>query len=135
MSVSTSTRSQAFHQKTTGSSSQEEEREGLAFATDDEWVIDEAKVELHEQMRKSKYIPRAPIPLEYLDSKRRTIMEFSKDRVVTQQEEGQVSELPATKSTDYWKGRTIFRILAGGIAGTTSVPPKTRDPTRAKAPM
>ncbi|CAE7237920.1 unnamed protein product [Symbiodinium microadriaticum] len=56
----------------------EEEREGLAFATDDEWVIDEAKVELHEQMRKSKYIPRAPIPLEYLDSKRRTIMEFSK---------------------------------------------------------
>ena len=35
-----------FHQKTSGSSSQEEAPEEFAFATDDEWVIDEANMEL-----------------------------------------------------------------------------------------
>ena len=47
-----------FHQKTQGGSSQEEVPEKLAFATDDEWVIDEANMELirvHKQMRKAKY--------------------------------------------------------------------------------
>ncbi|OLQ08360.1 hypothetical protein AK812_SmicGene8147 [Symbiodinium microadriaticum] len=46
-----------FHQKTTGSSSLEEapeELENLVFATDDEWVLDENKMELirvHKKMR------------------------------------------------------------------------------------
>ena len=31
-----------------------------------------------------------------------------------------------------WKGRTIFRILAGGIESRTSVPAKSRDPARGK---
>ena len=35
-----------FHQKSQGSSSQEEVPEKLAFATDDEWAIDEANMEL-----------------------------------------------------------------------------------------
>ena len=35
-----------FHQKTQGGSSQKEVPEKLAFATDDEWVIDEADIEL-----------------------------------------------------------------------------------------
>ena len=43
-----------FHQKTQGSSSQEEVPEKLAVAADDEWAIDEANMELirvHRQMR------------------------------------------------------------------------------------
>ena len=53
-----------FHQKTTGSSSLEEapeELENLVFATDDEWVLDENKMELirvHKKMRQSKYEPK-----------------------------------------------------------------------------
>ena len=31
-----------------------------------------------------------------------------------------------------WKGRTIFRILAGGIESRTSVPAKSKDPARGK---
>ena len=41
-------------------------------------------------------------------------------------------ELPAAKATESWKGRTIFRILAGGIESRTSVPAKSRDPARGK---
>ena len=47
-----------FHQKTLGSSSQEEVPKEFALATDDEWVIDEANMELirvHKQMRKALY--------------------------------------------------------------------------------
>ena len=75
-----------FHQKTQGGSSQEEVPEKLALATDDEWVIDEANMELirvHKQMRKAKYEPKdghTPIPLEFLDTKRKTIMELHKNK-------------------------------------------------------
>ena len=76
-----------FHQKLSGGSSFEEvpeEPEGLVFATDDEWVVDENKMELirvHKKMRQVKYAPKegqTPIPLEFLDVKRTTTMEFSK---------------------------------------------------------
>ena len=69
-----------FHQKTQGSSSLEEVPEEFALATDDEWVIDEANMELirvHKQMRKALYHPKdglTPIPLEFLDTKCKTIM-------------------------------------------------------------
>eukprot|EP00439_Symbiodinium_sp_Y106_P023219 s5128_g2.t2 len=78
-----------FHQKTQGSSSQKEVPEKLAFAMDDEWVTDEANVELiriHKQVRKAKYEPKdefMPIPLEFLDTKRKTIMEFYRARVLS----------------------------------------------------
>ena len=68
------------HQKTQGSSSQEEVPDEFAFATDDEWVVDEANMELiriHKQMRKALYQPKdglTPIPLEFLDTKRKTII-------------------------------------------------------------
>ncbi|CAE7808499.1 Cpr, partial [Symbiodinium sp. KB8] len=65
-----------FHQKLSGGSSFEEvpeEPEGLVFATDDEWVVDENKMELirvHKKTRQVKYAPKegqTPIPLEFLD--------------------------------------------------------------------
>eukprot|EP00439_Symbiodinium_sp_Y106_P024983 s292_g3.t1 len=75
-----------FHQKTLGSSSLEEEPGVFAFAMDDEWVIDEASMELirlHKKTRRTRYEPKegeVPIPLEYLDNKRKTIIEFSKGK-------------------------------------------------------
>ena len=53
-----------FHQKLSGGSSFEEvpeEPEGLVFATDDEWVVDENKMELirvHKKTRQVKYAPK-----------------------------------------------------------------------------
>ena len=127
-----------FHQKTSGSSSQEEAPEEFAFATDDEWVIDEANMELirvHKQMRKALYQPKdglMPIPLEFLDTKRKTIMEFPNGKSLVKEDDWSSGELPTTKTTESWKGRTIFRILAGGIESRTSVPAKSKDPARGK---
>ena len=124
-----------FHQKTLGSSSQEEVHKEFALATDDEWVLDEANMELirvHKQMRKALYQPKeglTPIPLEFLDTKRKTIMEFHKGKSVVWEDDWSSGELPAAKAT---KGRTIFRILAGGIESRTSVPAKSKDPARGK---
>ena len=125
-----------FHQKTSGSSSQEEAPEEFAVATDDEWVIDEANMELirvRKQMRKALYQPKdglMPIPLEFLDTKRKTIMEFPNGKSLVKEDDWSSGELPTTKTTQSWKGRTIFRILAGGIESRTSVPAKSRDPAR-----
>ena len=119
-----------------GSSSLEEEPEDSVFATDDEWVIDEANMELirvHRQMRKAKYEPKeghTPILLESLDTQRKTIMEFSKSKIVTQEDDWKVSERPTTKASESWKGRTVFRILLAGIESKTTVPAKARDPAR-----
>ena len=63
-----------------GSSSQAEEPNNLVFATNDEWLIDENTM---KKMRKVKYDPKdgqMPVPLEFLDTTRKTIMEFAKDR-------------------------------------------------------
>ncbi|CAE7860370.1 unnamed protein product [Symbiodinium necroappetens] len=65
-----------------------EEPENLVFATDDEWMIDENKMELirvHKKMRQIKYDPKdghTPVPLEFLDTTRKTIMECSKDHLI-----------------------------------------------------
>ena len=119
-------------------SSLEEVPEEFALATDDEWVIDEANMELiraHKQMRKALYHPKdglTPIPLEFLDTKRKTIMEFHKGKSVVKEDDRSSGELPTAKATESWKGRTIFRILAGGIESRTSVPAKSSDPARGK---
>ena len=108
------------------------------MATDDEWVIDEANMELirvHKQMRKALHQSKdglMPIPLQFLDSKRKTIMEFHKRKSVVKADDWSSGELPTTKATESWKGRTIFRILAGGIESRTSVPAKSKDPARGK---
>ena len=60
-----------FHQKTLGSSSQEEVPKEFALATDDEWVLDEANMELirvHKQMRKALYC-RGPRVLQQVVQK------------------------------------------------------------------
>eukprot|EP00439_Symbiodinium_sp_Y106_P021782 s5235_g2.t1 len=55
---------------------------------DYEWVIDEASMELirlHKK-RRTRYEPKegaVPIPLEYLDNKRKTIIEFAKGKSVS----------------------------------------------------
>ena len=91
-----------FHQKTSGSSSQEEAPEEFAFASDDEWVIDEANMELirvHKQMRKALYQPKdglMPIPLEFLDTKRKTIMEFPNGKSLVKEDDWSSGELPTT---------------------------------------
>ena len=130
-----------FHQKLSGGSSLEEEPEEpeeLVFATDDEWMIDENKMELirvRKKTRQIKYDPKdgqTPIPLEFLDVKRKTIMEFSKEKVVTQEDDWRSTERRATRTPDLWKGRTVFRILPGGLESRTSVPAKSRDPSRLK---
>ena len=105
---------------------------------DDEWVIDEASMELirlHKKTRRTRYEPKegaVPIPLEYLDNKRKTIIEFSKGKNVTHEDDWRSSEPPTSRVTEPWKGRTVFQILPGGIENRTSVPAKTRDPTRRK---
>ena len=130
-----------FHQKLSGGSSFEEvpeEPEGLVFATDDEWMIDEDKMELirvHKKTRQIKYDPKdghTPIPLEFLDVKRTTIMEFSKEKIVTQEDDWRSTERHTTRTPDHWRGK-VFRILPGGLESSrTSVPAKSRFPARSK---
>ncbi|CAE7681264.1 unnamed protein product [Symbiodinium sp. CCMP2456] len=58
------------------------------------------------KMRKTKYTPKAgntPIPLECLDTARKTIMEFSRSKIETEEEKEKVVELPPTA------GKTVFR--------------------------
>ena len=131
-----------FHQKLSGGSSFEEvpeEPEGLVFATEDEWMIDEDKMELirvHKKTRQIKYDPKdgqTPILLEFLDVKRTTIMEFSKEKIVTQEDDWRSTERHTTRTPDHWRGKTVlFRILPGGLESRTSVPAKSRFPSRSK---
>ncbi|OLP89146.1 Kinesin-like protein Klp59C [Symbiodinium microadriaticum] len=125
-----------FHQKLSGGSSFEEvpeEPEGLVFATDDEWVVDENKMELirvHEKMRQVKYAPKegqTPIPLEFLDVKRTTIMEFSKEKIVTQEDDWRSTERPTAKTPDYWRGKPED---SSRKSGTTGSFPSGKEPVR-----
>ena len=66
-------------------------------------------------MRREKYTPKdTTIELEFLDTKRKTIMEFSRDKVGTKEDDWKVAERSTARSSEPWKGRTVFRILAGG---------------------
>ena len=60
-------------------------------------------------------------------------MEFSKEKIVTQEDDWRSTERGSTKTPEYWRGRTVFRILPGGLETRTSVPAKSRDPARGKA--
>ena len=96
-----------------------------ALAVNDEWILDEEKMELirlHRRDRHETYLPTAsPIPDEYLDSTRKTIYEFT-NRKLTKEDQWKTSvgkKQPVTKGA--WKGRTIFKILPGGLENRTSV--------------
>ena len=45
---------------------------------------------------------------------------------------GDLLRRPTTRTPDYWRGKTVFRILPGGLESRTSVPAKSRDPARSK---
>ena len=59
-------------------------------------------------------------------------MEFSKEKIVTQEDDWRSTERPTAKTPDYWRGKTVFRILPGGLESRTSVPAKSRFPGRSK---
>ena len=59
---------------------------------------------------------------EYLDSTRKTIYEFTNGRKLTKEDQWKSTvgkKQPITKRA--WKGRTIFKILPGGLENRTSV--------------
>ena len=95
-------------------------------------MIDENKMELihaHKKMRQIKYEPKdgqTPVPLKFLDTTRKTIMEFSKHRVVTQEDQWRSTERRTTKTSASWRGRAVFRILPGGLESRTSVPARSK---------
>ena len=103
-----------------------------ALAADDEWVLDEAKMELvrvHKRKRRQSFVPvkgATPVPLEYLDPSRRTIFEFSDDKKETKNDnwKDDIGKSPP-RTAEFWKGKTIFKILPGGVENRTSVPTKS----------
>ena len=118
-----------FHQKTRGRSSLEEEPKNLVFTTDDEWLIDEINMELirvHKKTRKVKYDPKEgqmPVPLELLDTTCKTIMQFAKNRVVTQEDDWRVTERPLTMQQ---MKRLFMTEASGGSRKTSSTPRPTK---------
>eukprot|EP00439_Symbiodinium_sp_Y106_P031374 s3642_g3.t1 len=64
-------------------------------------------VRFDKHKKKAKCEPKdgfTPIPLEFLDTKRKTIMEIHKGKSVVKEDDWRSGELPTTKSTESWKG-------------------------------
>ena len=96
------------------------------FALDDEWVMDEPEMELirlHKRERHQTFLPSStPIPPEFLDSKRKTILEFKNGKKEVKEDDWKASvKTKQFHSPQAWKGKTIFKILPGGIENRTSV--------------
>ena len=71
----------------------------------------------HRRDRHEAYLPTAsPIPDEFLDSKRKTIYEFKNGNKLSKEDQWTSTigkKQPFTKAA--WKGKTIFKILPGGL--------------------
>ena len=96
------------------------------FALDDEWVMNEPEMELvrlHKRERHQTFLPSStPIPPEFLDSKRKTILEFKNGKKEVKEDDWKASvKTKQFHSPQAWKGKTIFQILPGGIENRTSV--------------
>ena len=96
------------------------------FALDDEWIMNEPEMELirlHKRERHQTFLPSStPIPPEFLDSKRKTILEFKNGKKEVKEDDWKVSvKAKQFHSPQAWKGKTIFKILPGGIENRTSV--------------
>ena len=96
------------------------------FALDDEWVMSEPEMELirlHKRERHQTFLPSStPIPPEFLDSKRKTILEFKNGKKEVKEDDWKASvKTKQFHSPQAWKGKTIFKILPGGIENRTSV--------------
>ena len=96
------------------------------FALDDEWIMNEPEMELirlHKRERHQTFLPSSiPIPPEFLDSKRKTILEFKNGKKEVKEDDWKASiKTKQFHSPQAWKGKTIFKILPGGIENRTSV--------------
>ena len=96
------------------------------FALDDEWIMNEPEMELirlHKRERHQTFLPSStPIPPEFLDSKRKTILEFKNGKKEVKEDDWKASvKAKQFHSPPAWKGKTIFKILPGGIENRTSV--------------
>ena len=96
------------------------------FALDDEWIMNEPAMELmrlHKRERHQTFLPSStPIPPEFLDSKRKTILEFKNGKKEVKEDDWKASvKSKQFHSPQAWKGKTIFKILPGGIENRTSV--------------
>ena len=96
------------------------------FALDDEWVMNEPEMELirlHKKERHQTFVPSStPIPPEFLDSKRKTILEFKNGKKEVKEDDWKASvKTKQFHSPQAWRGKTIFKILPGGIENRTSV--------------
>ena len=96
------------------------------FALDDEWIMNEPEMELirlHKRERHQTFVPSStPIPPEFLDSKRKTILEFKNGKKEVKEDDWKASvKAKQFHSPQAWRGKTIFKILGGGIENRTSV--------------
>ena len=96
------------------------------FALDDEWIMNEPEMELIRLRKKERhqtFIPSStPIPPEFLDSKRKTILEFKDGKKEVKEDDWKASvKSKQFHSPKAWRGRTIFKILPSGIENRTSV--------------
>ena len=99
---------------------------GEAWAVNDEWVLDEEKMELirlHKRLRHETDLPTSsPIPDEFLDSKHKAIYEFKNGKKLSKEDQWKSTvgkKQPFTKAA--WRGKTVFKILPGGLENSTSV--------------
>ena len=96
------------------------------FALDDEWIMNEPEMELirlHKKERHQTFVPSStPIPPEFLDSKRKTILEFKNGKQEVKEDDWKASvKTKQFHSPQAWRGKTIFKIPPGGIENRTSV--------------
>ena len=96
------------------------------FALDDEWIMNEPEMELirlHKRERHQTFVPSStPIPPKFLDSKRKTILEFKNGKKEVKEDDWKASvKTKQFHSPQAWRGKTIFKILPGGIENRTSV--------------
>ena len=83
------------------------------FALDDEWVMNEPEMELirlHKRERHQTFLPSStPIPPEFLDSKRKTILEFKNGKKEVKEDDWKASvKTKQFHSPQAWKGKTTF---------------------------
>ena len=101
------------------------------FALDDEWVMNEPEMELirlHKRERHQTFLPSStPIPPEFLDSKRKTILEFKNGKKEVKEDDWKASvKTKQFHSPQAWKGKTIFKIRTSVKVQSAASGPKRR---------
>ena len=80
-------------------------------------------IRLHKRDRYQTFVRTSTsTPPEFLDSKRKTILEFKDGKKEVKEDDWKASvKAKQFHSPRAWKGKTIFKILPGGIENRTSV--------------